>query len=132
MPAGSLLYSADGGQVSHDRRSTWSAVAALTAALALFSLSSVTSAQASGSALLTGTVSLQGLTPGTNSHQVGLEVKLFPLGMTDPVAAFPATTDVNGNFSISGLPLGVYDVEAKEPRRLGRIARNVNILSGVN
>jgi hypothetical protein len=83
-------------------------------------------------ATLNGTVTLQGLTVGTSNYQVTLDVRLFQPGTTTLIATFQATTDVNGNFSVTGITPGTYDVEVKEARRIGRIARGLTLAAGTN
>jgi len=46
------------------------------------------------------------------------------------VATATATTDVNGVFTVTGLPTGMYDVEVKHAQALSRIAHNVNLVPG--
>jgi hypothetical protein len=59
-------------------------------------------------------------------------VRLFLPGSTTVVSTLPATTDVNGKFSATGIRPGDYDIEVKEARRVGRIARAVTLVVGVN
>jgi hypothetical protein len=84
------------------------------------------------SATLSGTVTLQGLSPGTAVYRVTLDVRLFQPGTVNQVGTFQTATDVNGGFSVGGIPTGTYDVEVKEARRLGRIARSFTLTSGPN
>jgi hypothetical protein len=41
-------------------------------------------------------------------------------------------TDLNGGFFVGGIPPGTYDVEVKENRRVGRIARSMTLAPGPN
>jgi hypothetical protein len=84
------------------------------------------------SATLNGTVGLQGLSPGTSGYLVALDLRLFQPGTSNVVGTFQATTDGAGGFSVGGITPGTYDVEVKETRRLGRIARNLTLAAGVN
>ena len=80
-------------------------------------------------ATLNGSVTLQGLAIGTDSYQVTVDVRLSQGG---GISTRQATTDANGNFSVTGLSPGTYDVEVKEARRIGRIARGLTLVAGNN
>ena len=59
--------------------------------------------------MLTGTLSLQGRTPGTPAYQVPLQITLSQptsnqVQATQVHAALTVTTDVNGAFTVSGIP----------------------------
>jgi hypothetical protein len=73
-------------------------------------------------------VGLQGLAAGTPGYQASVDVRLLQPGTTTLAASFSTTTDPNGSFSLGGLPVGVYDIEVKEARRVGRIARAMNLV----
>src|SRR5947199_9054 len=79
---------------------------------------------------LNGTVTLQGLTVGTAGYQVALDVRFFRPGTSDQVTLIHTTTLADGTFSVSGVSPGTNDVEVKEAKRLGRIARNLSLPAG--
>jgi hypothetical protein len=45
---------------------------------------------------------------------------------------FPVDTDVNGNFSVTGITPGTYDVRVKETRRVSRRALSLILSVGAN
>jgi hypothetical protein len=78
-------------------------------------------------------VTLQGLTAGTPAYQRPLVIRLFQPGTTTQVGtSLQATTDVNGNFTVNNITPGTYDVEVKDERRVGRIARSLTLVGGTN
>src|SRR5690348_13481555 len=79
------------------------------AATALFSSLSLVMPVRAADATLNGTVTLQGLTPGTAAYQVTLDVRLFQPGSSTQVGTLQATTDVNGNFTVGPIAPGTYD-----------------------
>ena len=89
---------------------------------------------AAGQATLNGSVVLEGLVPlqGTSKYQVPLVVRLLQPGTeTDvPGSPFATTTDINGAFSVSGLPVGTYDIDVKNPQRISRRAFGVTLTAG--
>src|SRR5205085_1129815 len=77
-----------------------------------------------------GTVALEGLTPGTSGYQVPLVVHLLQPGTETEVGFFAATTDINGNFAVSGLPVGTFDIDVKNARRISRRAFGLTLTAG--
>jgi hypothetical protein len=59
-------------------------------------------------------------------------VRLFQPGTTNVLSTFQVSTNQSGSFSVGGIAPGVYDVEVKEARRIGRLTRNVALASGPN
>ena len=85
--------------------------------------------------MLSGTVALQGRTPGTSAYQVSLQITLSQPGSVaagNVHAAAVATTDVNGGFTLAGLAPGTYDVEVKQEQALSRKVTNVTLVAGNN
>src|SRR5204862_4541060 len=74
----------------------------------------------------------EGLNPGTGGYQVPLVVRLLQAGTeTDvPGSPFSATTGLDGSFSVSGLPVGTYDIDVKNARRISRRAFGVTLTAG--
>ena len=73
-----------------------------------------------------GSVALQGR-PSPPSIQWSI-----PLTVTVASTSFAVTTDQSGNFTISGLMPGIYNIKVKNGHTLANIRRNVTIVSGNN
>lgn len=87
----------------------------------------VTPGGGGGPGMLNGSVTLEGLT-GANVANRPLVVRLFQPGTETQVgSAFNTTTDASGNFSVSGLPAGTFDIDVKNPQRVSRRASGVII-----
>ena len=78
----------------------------------------------SGSALLHGTVGLQG---GSAANQA-VRITLYQPGTRAALAQASSTTGVNGDFDVQlGVGVGTYDVEVKTPRTLSVVASDLNV-----
>jgi hypothetical protein len=82
-------------------------------------------------ATLNGSLTFQGLTIGTTAYQLTIDVRLFQPGTTNLLASVQTTTSANGAFSVTGITPGTYDVEVKEAHRVGRLAQNLSLPTGV-
>src|SRR5205814_4353960 len=47
-------------------------------------------------------------------------------------AAATATTDLNGTFTLGGLPPGIYDIKVKQAQALSRVLGNASLAPGSN
>jgi hypothetical protein len=83
---------------------------------------------------LTGTVALQGRPPAPHARwQVPLVVDFYAAGNnTTPAFSYNVTTDQNGIFTISDLPLGTYTISVKNPHTLKRVKHSQVIVGGNN
>jgi len=72
----------------------------------------------SPAARLNGSVRFQGRLPGTFAHQAPISLTLYQGGQV--IGTRTATTDSGGNFVVSTLPPGTYDVVIKHPQSLSK------------
>ena len=65
-------------------------------------------------ATLTGTITLQGRPAAPDAQwQVPVQVELYTTGNPEPVYTYNVTIDQNGQFIISGIPAGTYNIGVK-------------------
>ncbi|MEM7801819.1 MAG: immunoglobulin-like domain-containing protein, partial [Chloroflexota bacterium] len=87
-------------------------------------------------ATLTGTIALQGR-PYPNeplpyqSQAVPLTVVLYEVGQSDPASSHTPTSNTEGEFEISGILPGIYNIEVKYGRHLQNVVA-VNLVAGTN
>jgi hypothetical protein len=82
---------------------------------------------------ISGQVTLQGRPAAPSPEwQVPVTVELYFPGKTTPVLTYNTTTDANGNFTVSNVPLGNFNVGVKNSHTLRRIKLNQNIIAGGN
>jgi hypothetical protein len=83
---------------------------------------------------LTGQVTLQGRPAAPNAQwQVPLVIELYITGNPKPVTTFTTTTNTSGQFTVSGLPVGTYNIAVKNSHTLRRIKlAQTLVLSGNN
>jgi len=81
---------------------------------------------------LTGTVTLQRQNPAPDpSWSVPLTVELYEVGQATPAYSFTPTTNDNGEFTISGITPGTYEIAVKNSHTL-QVVDTVIIVSGGN
>ncbi|MEI9808729.1 MAG: carboxypeptidase-like regulatory domain-containing protein [Bacteroidota bacterium] len=79
-----------------------------------------------------GSNNLRGMLP-FNSGSVALaQLTLYVTGNPAPIQTFNTTTDNNGQFVITGVPTGTYNVRVKGSHTLARILTNQAIVLGGN
>jgi hypothetical protein len=84
-------------------------------------------------ATLLGSVNLQGRAAQPDpAWAIPLRVTLTPAGGITPVYTFTPTTDVHGQFSLTGIVPGVYDIRVKGQHTLRNLAQNVSLMAGHN
>jgi hypothetical protein len=82
---------------------------------------------------ITGKVTLQGRPAAPNAQwQVPVTIELYVTGNPLPVETFAATTDVNGHFIVSGVPIGTYNVAVKNGHTLKRMKLDQSLVLGGN
>jgi large repetitive protein len=63
---------------------------------------------------------------------VPIEVDLYMTGNPVPVRTFNATTNTNGQFTITGVPVGTYNVKVKSTQTLARVKLAQALIAGGN
>ncbi len=82
---------------------------------------------------ITGQVTLQGRPAAPNGQwQVPVTVELFVTGNTTPVLTYSTNTDINGQFTISGVPVGTYNIGVKSTHTLKRVKLSQALVAGGN
>jgi hypothetical protein len=82
---------------------------------------------------ITGQVTLQGrpVTPGAHLI-VPVKVELYTTGIPTPVATYNTSTNANGEFILTGVPLGTFNIKVKGSITLARVKLSQNLLAGNN
>jgi hypothetical protein len=82
---------------------------------------------------ITGQVTLQGRPAAPNAQWVvPVQVDLYVTGNPTPVATYNTTTNTSGQFTISGVSLGNYNVAVKSSHTLRRVVADQTLLAGNN
>ncbi|MBL7743632.1 MAG: DUF4082 domain-containing protein [Chitinophagaceae bacterium] len=82
---------------------------------------------------ITGTVTLQGRPASPNAQWiVPIKVELYVTGNSTPVATYNTTTDNTGQFTITGLPVGTFNVKVKSSHTLARVKTGQVLVTGGN
>jgi 2-methylaconitate cis-trans-isomerase PrpF len=82
---------------------------------------------------ITGQVTLQGRpAPPNGQWQVPITIELYVTGNPTPVATFNTTTNTSGQFTISGVPVGTYNIKVKNSHTLARVKLNQALIAGGN
>ena len=82
---------------------------------------------------ITGQVTLQGRPAAPNAQwQVPITVELYLTGNPIPVRTFTTTTNTSGQFTISGVPVGTYNIGVKNSHTLRRVKLNQSLVVGGN
>lgn len=81
----------------------------------------------------TGSLILQGRPLAPNaSWMIGITLEFTQSGQTQPIAAFNTTTDQYGEYSVSNLPTGVFDIAIKGENSLRAVLPSTTLQSGQN
>ncbi|MDP4264906.1 MAG: DUF4082 domain-containing protein [Bacteroidota bacterium] len=82
---------------------------------------------------ITGQVALQGrpAAPGPQ-WQVPVQVEIYVTGNPTPITVFTATTNANGQFTVSGVPVGTYNIGVKNIHTLRRVMVGQALVAGGN
>jgi hypothetical protein len=71
---------------------------------------------------ITGTVVLQGRPAAPNAQwSVPVKVELYTTGNPTPIETYTATTNNNGQFTITGVPTGTFNIKVKSSHTLARV-----------
>ena len=82
---------------------------------------------------ISGQITLQGRPAAPAPEwQVPVVVELYVTGRTLPVLSYTTTTDVNGHFTVSNVPVGNFNVAVKNIHALRSIKLNQNLITGGN
>ncbi|MBC7947533.1 MAG: DUF4082 domain-containing protein [Chitinophagaceae bacterium] len=82
---------------------------------------------------LIGQVALQGRPVAPNARWViPVKVELYATGSPTPIAVFNTNTNNSGQFVVTGIPIGTYNIRVKSPHTLARIKLNQTIVTGGN
>jgi hypothetical protein len=72
--------------------------------------------------MITGTVVLQGRPAAPNAQwSVPVKVELYTTGNPTPIETYTTTTDNNGQFIITGVPTGTFNIRVKNSHTLARV-----------
>ncbi|MBL7739314.1 MAG: DUF4082 domain-containing protein [Chitinophagaceae bacterium] len=82
---------------------------------------------------ITGTVTLQGRPVAPNARWiVPIKVELYVTGNPTPVATYNTITDNTGQFTVTGLPIGTFNVKVKSSHTLARVRVGEVLAAGGN
>lgn len=82
---------------------------------------------------ITGQIALQGRPAAPNAAlQVPVTVEIYVSGRSAPLMSYTTTTDVNGQFTVSNIPIGNFNVGVKNIHTLRRVKLNQNLIAGGN
>jgi hypothetical protein len=82
---------------------------------------------------ITGQVTLQGRPAAPNAQwQVPITVELYVTGNPVPVETITTTTNINGQFTVSGVPVGTYNIAVKNSHTLKRVKLAQVLVAGGN
>ncbi|HEY6505430.1 MAG TPA: N,N-dimethylformamidase beta subunit family domain-containing protein [Chitinophagaceae bacterium] len=82
---------------------------------------------------ITGQVTLQGRPPAPSVEwSVSVTVELYTTGNPTPVATFNTTTNTSGQFIVTGVPAGTFNIRVKSSHTLARVKTDQALLAGNN
>jgi hypothetical protein len=82
---------------------------------------------------ITGTVALQGRPVAPNAQWVvPVTVELYVAGNPTPVATYTATTNTSGQFTVTGVPSGTFNIKVKSSHTLARVLLAQSLVIGGN
>jgi hypothetical protein len=82
---------------------------------------------------ITGTITLQGRPAAPSALLVvPVQVDLYITGNATPIATFTTITNTNGQFTVTGVPVGTYNVKVKSPQTLARVKMTQALIAGGN
>jgi hypothetical protein len=82
---------------------------------------------------INGTVTLQGRPTAPNARWiVPVQVELYVTGNPTPVTTFNTTTNMSGQFTVTGVPAGTYNIKVKSSHTLARVITGQVLVTGSN